>query len=536
MRLLLFLLCTLPFLDIISDGADTTGMSDEGFMYRRLDRRKKIISPNTELAEAIAKIRAESETPPPLPRADVTPPPIPRKKIEKGITDHDRERARDAWHREAERDALVARARAHALRARYVPPVLPNAPHHQPPPLKGWEERMELEKTSFKQTEVDLNATFKKVFMPKPLSAEELRANEAARLAAHKFAARKEPERAEPQSDMIKRLDAWIRKEKELAPRRKLEERLLRNFPAMKAEITGFADATSRALEQLGEEIARDARRHGLERRQKFSRAWFGERYDAMNRARIAKFMIPLTMGIGRIANSPKLRYAIPAAAFLGALAGVSSALNEHGDVFSHLHAHADSLPSFAPDSIADVSIPHPTEPVPVANTEGSPNITMLNGDSPGATVEGPVIEAGEAKPNEPLEEAGIVVEPIEVKGDVSVWSSLLDGLGEKGIDLSEKGEQAFAEAVQHAIEDTGTQSAFIEYKGEGLTDVAWDKIPDGATIHFDLLFGNQEFLDRLKELLESSEYKSLGKELRSFGGADGFISDVQDAFGVQYL
>lgn len=508
-------------------------MSDEGFMYRRLNRPKKNHSPNDGLREALAKIRAESTTPPPLPHADVIPPPLPKRRIEKGITDQDRERARDAWHREASRGALLSRVKAHAVGAKYVPPILPNA-HHQPPPLKGWEERMELEKTNFKTTELDLKATFQKTFMPKPLSAEELRENEAARLVAHKFAAKTEPERVEPQSDMIKRLDAWIRGEKERAPRRKLEERFLRNFPAMKAEITGFADASSRALEQLGEEIVRDARRHGIDRRQKFISAWMRERFDAANKTYITKLMIPMWSGIDRMTSSRTLRYALPA---FGALVLAFAGKNVH----DYLQAHADigaSVPMPA-DVLPSESISAPAQGV--HESIASPPVTMVN--SPPHEVPDFIpqdqFSAPDAVTPEVVDhgrESGSIAEPIEVQGNVSVWSSLLDGLGEKGIDLSSQGEQAFAEAVQRAIEDTGTQSAFIEYKGEGLTDVAWDKIPDGATIHFDLLFGNQEFLDRLKELLESSEYKTLGKEIRSLGGAELFISDIQDAFGVQYL
>jgi hypothetical protein len=508
------------FLDSICRDADTDDMSNRRSEFLRLHKRKEPVR-NADLAKTLQEIELKKSR-----AAEAEPA---RREIDYTVNDRDRERAKDSWIR----DALLARARGHAAGAKYVPPTLPPM-RHAPPPLKGWEERMESERTGFDQTAIDLKATFKKRFMP---TESELRMNRDAR----RFAAQREPEPAPPpQSDMIKRLDVWIRNEKERAPRRRLEERLMRHFPAMgELEIGRDSHGVAEALEELHEALDRDARRHGLDTRKRFVSRWMRRRYDAFKRAGVAHLMNTFhtighskTLGRGVALASVGL-------AFVSAISG-SDEVREYLRSFMESGgtlpiASADTLPSFAPDSIADVSIPHPTEPVPVANTEGSPNVMMVNGDSAGAVVESPGVEAGEAKPNALDEDTLLVVEPIEVQGNVSVWSSLLDSLDKKGIDLHGK-EQAFAEAVQRAIEDTGTQGVFLENNGSPLSGVAWNKIPDGATIHFDLLFGNQEFLDRLKELLESSEYRTLGKEIRSLGGAELFISDIQDAFGVHYL
>lgn len=437
-----------------------------------------------------------------------------------------------------QREALLARTRGQGgLDAKYSPPPIPAVP----PPLRGAEERIESELTGFKQTEADLNATFKKKFISMPLTPEEQEASKAARLAAQKFASRQEPVSVAPQSDMIQRLDAWIRGEKKKAEHEELSQRLGEHFPKLKnLDVTGFVGALSSALEQKGEELVQERREYGLERRHTFVSAWIPERFDAANKMRITKFMVPLWRGIigmnkvtHAVMSSPKMRYALPVAVFAAALAGVSSALNENADAFSQLHANADTLPTFAPDSLADVQISHPTVAVPVVDNGGSPNMVMLNGDTPNAVVEGPVMEAGEAKPNMPNEAESAPV-PYEIKENRSVWSGLLEGLKKDGVDLSKGAMNQFAAAVHQAVEELDLQDDFVEFGGRGLDDVAWNKLPDTAYVHFDKLFGNKEFMDHLSELVTSPKYSVLARELGNFDGPDVFINRVQDAFHVR--
>jgi hypothetical protein len=503
-------------------------MSNRRSEFLKLRKRGEPVRRNAELADFLKKVASPTELPNVIQST-----PQPAKEIDLTVNDRDRERAQDAWHREA----LLARARGDAsLRGdsardgKLSPPPLPATPST----LRGTEERIESEKTGFAQAAVDLQATFKKRFMP---TEAELASNETAR----RFAAKKESEPAPvppPKSEMIQRLDEWIFKQREMEPRRKLEQRLAEFFPAMKRlDIGGRAAALGAGLEQLGEDIVHDAQRHGLEKRQGFVSRWMQHRYDSFQKASTASLMNAFHMlGTSKMLGRGAALASV-GLAFVSAISG-SDDVREYvqtylGTGHSTPIASADMLPAFTSESFTDVSMP--PEPVPVVDTGGPQKPTILNEGFANQPVEGHFVDAGEATPNIPYEGVGSTAEPIEVQGNVSVWSSLLDSLDKKGIELHGK-EQAFAAVVQRAIEDTDTQRVFVENNGGPLSDVAWDKIPDGATIHFDLLFGNVEFLDRLKELLESSEFRSLGKEVQTLGGADAFISDIQDAFGVQYL
>lgn len=579
----LFLLCTQRFLDSIGCDDDTKRMSSP-------ERRKRAERPrpqkNTELADILQKIREESGTPA-FSRANDIPPPLSQKKekkllrqvppeigrakprrvtLENGKTrvevfddeigayvqdpttmppesvspppvpllNVDAETVgglkKETWQRQAQLERLRGQG---ILDAKYSPPPIPPE-RHKPPPPEGLEEQLEKERARFEDESADLKWTFKKTFIP---TKEEKAVNMTARRLARKFVAQKLEPAAPPRSDMIRWLDAWTHGDKTQTGREQLDARLAEHFPARKFEIGGHAHAVALTMDELPEEAARDAHRHRLEPQRRFVSAWIRERYDAFNRARITKVMIPMMFGINALTGSRKLRSALGLTVFAAAMTGAGRELQDLepmnlGTGLSIPDASADTIP---------IASPSPADATPLQGVAASPPVTLLN-PQPNELpdfIPQDRFSASEGDMHQVAydhADTGHVAEPIEVQGNVSVWSSLLDGLGEKGVDLSKSGEQAFAQAVQRAVEDTGTQSVFLEYKGKGISGVAWDKVPDGATIHLDLLFGDLEFLDRLKELLGSSEYRSLGKEVQAMGGVDAFISDVQDAFGVRYL
>jgi hypothetical protein len=516
-------------------------MSNRRSEFLKLRKRGEPVRRNAELADFLQKVATPNESPNVIQST-----PQPAREIDLTVNDRDRERAKDAWHREA----LLARARgdAHirgdsARDGKLSPPPLPE----MPPPLHGAEERIESEETGFQQTAVDLNATFKKKFLSKPLTLEEREANTVARLVAQKFAARTEPASVAPKSEMIQRLDEWIFKQREMEPRRKLEQRLAEFFPAMKQlDIGGRAAALGAGLEQLGEDIVHDAQRHGLEKSQGFVSRWMRHRYDSFQKASTASLMNAFHM----LGTSKMLGRGVALAsvglAFVSAISG-SDDVREYvqaylGTGHSTPIASADMLPTFTSETFTDVSMP--PEPVPVVDTGGPQKPTILNEGFADTSAEGHFVVAGDAKPNMTdaddlavhADESVNAPAPYEIKDDRSVWGGLLDVLGEKGVNLSHTSEQQLAQAFHRAVEDTDTESIFIKYGDADMANVDWNHIPDGTKVHFDDIFGNQQFLDRFKEVLESSEYRTLNNEVRSIGGVDGLISDLQDAFGVQYL
>jgi hypothetical protein len=123
---------------------------------------------------------------------------------------------------------------------------------------------------------------------------------------------------------------------------------------------------------------------------------------------------------------------------------------------------------------------------------------------------------------------------PIEISGDTSVWSALTDSLADRGIELSERGQESFAHAVQKILESSDFQGEFIEKGGTAISGVPWDRLPDGAMIHFDKLFENEEFTARLEKALSSSSYKTLGKEIAGMGGVSDFLGKVANAYGAR--
>lgn len=588
-------------------------MSNRGFEFRRRESRGNPTHHNPGLAEAIAKIRAESTTPPHIPREESVPA-LPKKKIDKGITDADRERAKDSWHIEA----LRARARGQGvLDAKYSPSPLPE---HKSG-FDGWKERRdrrakqkfetisEEERTRLieaakgnlkkhgigeaaiaavekkfsglstradfmqageamsqglsdreerlrKEKEEDESARkiamqFKPALSERGIVEEEARIarlNESARKVASQFKAEFSAKKTIREKTMIEALNEWLGrdaagKEEIRKNSEGLGERLAKQFPTQfqgkEVEISGSAHTIENSILDNTERLRQEESALGLESRAAYMRGYLRERWDVIYRTAFTKLMLGRFAAM-RMLSNPKVRgVAALSPAFYFLISGLSDFSNSSSSDFGII---PDA--NMASADVMRFSSPHIADATPVvAGVDSPPAYELLNAQPndlpdpvPQNEVSFPDGGVSQAVPGDHIEDAGGIAEPIEVQGDVSVWSSLLDGLGEKGIDLTERGEEAFAHAVQRAIEDTDTQSVFIEHNGTGLSGVAWDKIPDGANIHFDLLFGKIEFLDRLKEILSTSEYRTLGKELQSMGGVDGFISDVQDAFGVKYL
>lgn len=367
----------------------------------------------------------------------------------------------------------------------------------------------------------------------------------------------------------VKKFLSWLKGEKD-SPHNELEKRLREHYPEHTPKPSEMARALARAGEEEGLITKDEAADLGLAESLYAASKWYQERFTFKRRVAIGALLIGGS--VVATAAIPPLVGAVGSAAFLwrigtsaatgigaGALVGKHLKNKNHDAVFvshmsgltagittcvvfvggsalgeylqpymqSYLESGGSAVPDVPKSILAMPELPAPAEALPAP-----PEVPV---PQPAYRVPDVILNPQPLDGTPAMPESIVAPEPVVIEGNVGVWSALTDGIAERGLDLSDRGQEAFAHAVQAAVDKTGTQGAFIEKGGVALSGVPWDRIPDGARVHFDTLFANDAFMNRLSELLSSSEYKTLGGEIaRSGDTVSSFLEKATSAYGAR--
>lgn len=479
-------------------------------------------APDSEpgLSESLAALRSASDTPPPIPNG-IVPPPLPeQEERDIDIWKKKRDERVKAQHMELPEDArrdFITDAAGH-LKTHGVSADI----------IQEFEERLSKFKTRH-ELQAENAAMLSDL---RAAAAQEREERESAREMARRIA----PDIARPQApqpNMIGWLDAWTNGDKARTGREQFEERLAKHFPkesseSIRVEMSGHADGVAQSLFELPEEMGREVRREGLEKSHGRVSQWLRSGKDAFDRVWIGKAMLSLVFGYYAASKPGGPLSKLRLTAFAVAMTGAGRELLD----IEPLQSTGLSMPD---TSVVPMPTPSP-EAVPVQlGTEGPPPHVLLNPqpntDHVGEAVPSQAPQSEEAHPVAHVVDNSAAPKPYEIKDNRSVWSGLMDRLGEKGIDLSKAGKGGLAEVFHRAVEDTNTESVFMKLGETNITNVDWNNVPDKTKVLFDKIFANEEFLRRFKELITSPEYKTLGAEVKAMGGVDAFIKQLQSVF-----